>query len=137
MKVHETGRMVLRGFGFSLRVTTRVLAALFVLTVLSGPALGSYVSRNFSPEDARKLAVEQLTSMVHRETVIDRLVLSPYGIKVLGLRVRRGGDAPYLLTCDSALVTLRLKALLKRRLEFDTVLLESPRIALIRDAEGH
>lgn len=137
MKVHETGRMVLRGFGFSLRVTTRVVAALFVLTVLTLSGLGYYVNRNFSPEDARRLAVEQLTAMIHRETVIDRLVLSPYGIKVLGLRIRRGGSAPDLLSCDSALVTVRLRALLKRKIEFDSVLLESPRISLIRDEDGH
>lgn len=125
-----------------LRVLNAVLHALgwaFLAAVLLAAGLGAYVYRRFSPEDARRLAASQLSALLHREVVIDRLVVSPRGLKVVGLRVRQarpgaGGD---LLACDSALVTIKLRSLLDRRLEFDTVLLQSPQISLTRDAGGN
>ena len=52
------------------------------------------------------------------------------------MRRGRGGADEDLLVCDSALLTVKLSPLLRRRLEFDTVLLQSPQISLVRDSQG-
>lgn len=137
MNPSESARSVLRVCGRVLHGVLRGLGWLFLVVVVGGGAGAWWVSRNFSPESARKMAVEQLTALVHREVTIDHLVLSPRGLKVVGLRVRpaRAGE-PDLLTCDSAIVTIKLRPLLQRRLEFDTVLLQAPQISLTRDAQG-
>lgn len=137
MKPLEAARAVLRLCGRTLHVILRGLGWLFLILVLGLAGAAYYVSRSFSPEDARRLAVEQLTALLHREVSIDHLVLGPHGLKVLGLRVRRGkkGDAD-LLVCDSALVTIKLRPLMQRRLEFDKVLFQAPQIALTRDEQG-
>ncbi len=135
----EGGRGALRAFGGVLHSFLRILGALFVAAVLLGSGLGWYAYRRFSPEDARRMAADQLTAMLNRRVTIDRLVLSPRGLKVLGLRVRRRRPVqgePDLLSCASALVTIKFRPLLQRRLEFDTVILQSPRVDLEREADG-
>ncbi len=136
MRPLDAARKTVRAFGRVLHLTLRVAGWLFVLTVLALGGLGVYAYRRFSPDDARRLAQEQLSALLKREVSVDRIVLSPSGLKVLGLRVRRGGAQPDILSCGSALVTVRLKPLLDKRVEIETVRLESPRISLIRDATG-
>jgi hypothetical protein len=119
-------RTVLRGFGLFF-----ILLALFVVSV------AAYAHHKFGPEEARVLAIAQLQTLLHREVTIERMVLTPRGLKLRGLRVRRAkGEEGDLLVCDTALVTVKLRPLLKRRLEFDTVRLESPQIRLTREADG-
>jgi len=117
MKIRDAARATARVIGRTLKGALRVLSLLFVILVLAAGAAAYYVSQRFSPEDARRLAAEQMTALLHREVVINRLVLSPHGIKMLGLRVRRGGSEPDFVACDSALVTIRLRPLFDRRLE--------------------
>ena len=130
-------RRAVRVLGRIIHISLRVVGWLFVLAVVAAGSLSFYAYRRFSPDETRRLASEQLSALLRREVVIDRLVLSPYGIKVLGLRVRRGGSEPDFLNCGSAVVTVRLKPLLDKRVEIDRVRLESPQIALIRDAQAH
>src|SRR5271170_6866721 len=125
MKPIERAQGGARLLGRALHGILRGIGWLFLVAVLAAAVVGAYAYRRFSPDDARRLAAEQLTALLHREVTIERLVLSPRGLKVLGLRVRRSradveGD---LMTCGSALVTVKLSALLQRRLEFDTVVL--------------
>ncbi len=119
-------RTVLRGFGLS-----------FIVLVMLIAGFAAYAYHKFGPEDARVMAVTQLQAMLHREVTIERMVLAPRGLKLKGLRVRRLNPAEGdLLVCDTALVTVKLHPLLRRRLEFDTVRLESPQIWLTREADG-
>lgn len=119
-------RTVLRGFGLS-----------FIVLVLLFGGFAAYVYHKFGPEDARLMAVAQLEAMLHRQVTIERLVLAPRGLKIKGLRVRRVNAADGdLLVCDTALVTVKLRPLLRRRLEFDALRLESPQISLTREADG-
>jgi hypothetical protein len=78
--------------------------------------------------------IERAQSALNREVAIDRVVLTPRGIKVRGFRVRQSGPAAAgdLIACDTALVTLKLKPLLTGKLVFDAMRLESPRIELSR-----
>jgi hypothetical protein len=119
-------RTVLRGFGLS-----------FIVLVLLVAGVGAYFYQRFGPEDARVFAVSQLQDLLHREVVIDRMVLTPRGFKLNGLYVRRAiaaeGDQ---LVCDTALITVKLRPLLRRRLELGTVRLESPQIDLRRESDG-
>ncbi len=119
-------RTVLRGFGLS-----------FVVLVLLVVGFGVYVHHKFGPEEARVLVTTQLQALLHREVTIERMVLTPRGLKLKGLRVRRAGGAEGdLLVCDTALITVKLRPLLRRRLEFDAVRLESPRISFTRESDG-
>ncbi|MBI2387056.1 MAG: AsmA family protein [Elusimicrobia bacterium] len=119
-------RTVLRGFGLS-----------FVVLVLIVAGVGIYAQHKFGPEEARAIAVSQLQALLHREVTIEKMILSPRGLKIKGLRVRRAsGSEGDQLVCDTALVTVKLRPLLRRRLEFDAVRLESPQIFLTREADG-
>ncbi len=119
-------RTVLHGFGLSF---------ILLIMLIAGAAL--YAHQKFGPEEARVIAIAQLQALLHREVTIDRMVLTPRGLKFKGLRVRRAnGVEGDLLVCDTALVTVKLRPLLRRRLEFDTVRLESPQIFLTRESDG-
>jgi hypothetical protein len=138
MKPMEWARGAARLLGKTLYGVLRGIGWLFLVAVLLAAGIGTYAYRRFSPENAKRLAEQQLTALLRREVTIDSLVLSPHGLKVLGLRVRRGsaeteGD---LLTCDSALMTFKLKPLLQRHLDLDSVVLQSPQISVSRSAEG-
>ncbi len=119
-------RTVLRGFGLS-----------FVVLVLIVAGGAIYAQHKFGPEEARAIAISQLQALLHREVTIEKMILSPRGLKIKGLRVRRAAGAEGdQLVCDTALVTVKLRPLLRRRLEFDAVRLESPQIFLTREADG-
>lgn len=130
-------RLLFSAFKTVLTGLARGFGLAFILLVLVGAGAALWIHSRFGPEDARRLVVDQLQSVLHREVAIDRLVLTPRGLKVRGLHVRRtrGLDGDFLV-CDTALLTVKLAPLLKRRLEFDTLRLESPQIALTREADG-
>ena len=120
------GKTLLRGFGWT-----------FVVLVVLVGGLALYAHKTLSPEKARVILIEQLQALLNREVTIDRVVLTPRGVKVRGLRVRgRVAGGEDLLVCDSALATIKLKPLLERRVELDAVRLESPRISVARDEAG-
>jgi hypothetical protein len=139
MKPRELARGALRLLGNTLYGILRGIGWAFLIVVLCLGGFGYYAYRHFSPDDAKLLAAEQLTALLHREVTIEHMVLSPRGLKVLGVRVRRGrvGVDGDLLTCGSALVTFKLRPLLERRLELETVVLQSPQINLSRDEQGN
>ena len=116
-----------RGFGW-----------LFLALCLAGGGAGLWLRSKFSPEQARRMAADQLQALLKREVTIERLVLTPRGLKATGLRVRRGaaGGAGDLLQCGTVLATVRLKPLLAGQVLFDTVRFESPQITLVRDSSG-
>ncbi len=119
-------RTVLRGFGLTFVVLSLLLAA-----------AAFYAQKRFGPDEARELAIAQLQALLRRDVAIERVVLTPRGLKIRGLRIRRAdplqGDQ---LVCDTALVTVKLRPLLRRRLEFDTVRFEAPQIDLRREPDG-
>ncbi|MBI5247512.1 MAG: hypothetical protein HY923_10040 [Elusimicrobia bacterium] len=137
MKFIEPLKLGLRISFSALRTVLHGFGLVFILFVFALAGLGAYAYRRFGPEDARALAVAQLQGLLHREVTIERMVLTPRGFKLRGLRVRRA-NAPEgdQLVCDTALVTVKLRPLLRRRLEFDTVRLESPQIDMRREADG-
>lgn len=121
-----TGKTVLRGFGWTFVV---------LVFLVGGGAL--YVQRFLSPDKARLILIEQLQALLNREVRVERVVLTPRGVKIRGLRVRaRAVSGEDLLVCDTAIVTIKLKPLLERRVELDAVRFESPRIFLTRDEAG-
>ena len=75
---------------------------------------------------------------MHRPVLIDKVLLSPYGIKIRGLRVMEPGDehGRCLLTSEAVLVTVKLSALFSRRLELRDVPLVAPSIRIARGPAG-
>lgn len=137
MRAVDDARRSLRLFAMAARVALRGAGWIFLALTILALCAGAYAYRLFSPEKARALAIEQLKAALGREVEIERLVLTPGGLKLRGLRVLGAtAGAEDFLVCDTALVTFRLKPLLRRRLEFGTILLSSPRIAIAREADG-
>lgn len=134
----DAAKRALRLFFAAFRIMLSGFALGFVVLVFLAAGLAAYVHHRFGPEEVRRLGQDQLQALLHREVSIERIVLTPRGLKIKGLRVRRGrvdGDSD-LLACDTALLTVKLRPLLRRRLEFDRLRLESPQIALTREADG-
>ena len=93
----------------------------------------------YNEERVRSVFVDQLQDLLHRPVQIDKVLLGPHGVKLKGLRVVERPDMPgqYLLTSETVLVTVKLSALLRCRLELDQVRLVAPSIQLVRDTAGH
>ena len=70
-------RTVLRGFGLSFIVLVGIVAG-----------IAAYAHHTFGPEEARVLAISQLQALLHREVTIERMVLTPRGLKLRGQLVK-------------------------------------------------
>jgi hypothetical protein len=127
-------------FRFALRVLwllVKGFAALFViLLALIVGALASF-PQLFDNERARQILVVQLQDVMHRPVQIQGVVLSPQGIKLKGVQIfSKLAPEKRLLDSDIVVVTVKLNALMKRRLELNNVRLVSPHINLWRDENG-
>ncbi|MBI4350469.1 MAG: hypothetical protein HY550_03425 [Elusimicrobia bacterium] len=102
------------------------VAALFTLKVM------------FKPADLESIVTNQLQEALKRPVHIEWARLSATGeIKIKGLRVTEpGAETVDFLSAEYIYATYRLKPLLKRRLEIDSVILVSPRIEFIKRADG-
>lgn len=132
--LHYTAKgawFLLKTFLRGLRI---ILAVVLILCLL-----GFFGAKHLFNEDRVKaFLVTQLGEMFHRPVQIGSVVLTPSGMKLRDVQVIERLDVPgqYLLTSEVALVTLKLRPLLDRRLELDSVKLVAPTIQLIRDADG-
>ena len=136
MQSIDAAKMVLRFLLSALRTILRGFGLTFIVLVVLSLGVIGYARHRFGPEEVRRLAVAQLQALLQREVSINRLILTPRGLKIKGLRVKSGRATGDLLVCDSVLLTVKLKPLMKRRLEFDTLRLDSPSISLTRAVEG-
>ena len=127
-----------KALGYLIHGFFRVLGLLFLLVFLL--AVIACVGLRFAVNEERVKAVfaAQIQEFLHRPVQIEKVLLTPRGIKLKGLRVLAGPDMPgrNLLTSDTVLATVKLSALLRRRLEFEQVKLIAPSVELGRDEEG-
>ena len=123
---------VVRGFFQGLGLIFLISVILAVIAYLGLRAV-------YNEERIRSVFVAQIQDIMHRPVQIDKVLLDPRGVKLLGLRVAKGVGLPgqYFLTSDTVLATIKLTALLRRRLELDQVRLVAPHIQLVRDEAGH
>ncbi|MBI5241999.1 MAG: AsmA family protein [Elusimicrobia bacterium] len=127
-----------KGLSYLLRGVFRGLGLFFVLVVLLA-VIGYLGLRSaFDEERVRSVFVDQLQDLLHRPVQIDKVLLGAHGVKLKGLRVVERPDMPgqHLLTSETVLVTVKLSALARGRLEIDQVRLASPAIQLVRDTAG-
>lgn len=125
---------------FALRVLwllTKGFAALFaVLAVLAGGFV-YFSPRILDAERVRKGLLFRLEERLGRPVLIQRLILTPQGLKLHNLKILGAGpEEPPLLESDHALLTIRLAPLLARRVEIKNARLSSPRIRLSRPSGG-
>ncbi len=128
-----------KGLGYLVHAVLRGLGLLFFLVVLLAAIAFLGLRTAFNEERVRSVFVDQLQDLLHRPVQIDKVFLGPHGVKLQGLRVVERLDMPgqYLLTSETALVTVKFSALLRRRLELDQVRLVAPSIQLVRDTAGN
>lgn len=102
------------------------VAALFTLKVM------------FKPADLESIVTNQLQETLKRPVQIEWARISATGeIKIKGLRVTEPGpETADFLSAEYIYATCRLRPLLNRKIEIDSVLLISPRIELIKRADG-
>jgi len=125
-----------KGLGYLVRGFFRGLGLVFLFSVLLAVTAYLGLRAAFDEDKVKSLVVAQIQDLLHRPVQIDKVLLTPRGVKLMGLRVV---DVPgqYLLTSDAVLVTVHLPALLRRRLELGQVKLVAPYIQLLRDEHGH
>ncbi len=92
----------------------------------------------FKPADLGSIVTNQLQETLKRPVQIEWARFSATGeIKIKGLRVTEPGpEAVEFLSAEYIYATFRLKPLLNRKIEIDSVVLISPRIELIKRADG-
>ena len=92
----------------------------------------------FKPADLESMITNQFQEILKRPVHIEWAKLSATGeIEIKGLRVTEPGpEAIDFLRAEYIYATYRLKPLLKRKIEIDSVVLISPRIELIKRADG-
>ena len=117
--------LLAKGFG--------ALIALVMLGILGLYfALPSIVDGN----RVKTMLVDQLEKTLHRPVRIERVILTPQGVKLTKFRVMEPAGENAFIEGEFALVTIKLPALLQRRVELSNVRLASPRIRIARDAQG-
>jgi len=92
----------------------------------------------FKPEDLESIVTNQFQEILKRPVHIEWARLSATGeIKIKGLRVTEPGpETVDFMRAEYIYATYRLRPLLQRRIEIDSVVLVSPRIELIKRADG-
>jgi hypothetical protein len=92
----------------------------------------------FTPEDLQSVVTNQFQEMLRRPVHIEWARLSATGkIEIKGLSATEPGpETVNFLQADYIYATYRLLPLLRRKIEIDSVVLVSPKIQLIRRADG-
>ncbi len=92
----------------------------------------------FKPADLESVVVNQFQELLKRPVRIEWARLSATGeIKIKGLQVTEPGpEAVDFLRADYIYATYRLLPLLRHKIEIDSVVLVSPKIKLIKHADG-
>lgn len=92
----------------------------------------------FKPADLESVVVNQFQEILKRPVRIEWARLSATGeIKIKGLQVTEPGpETVDFLKADYIYATYRLLPLLRRKIEIDSVVLVSPKIRLIKRADG-
>lgn len=129
MKKRSIGRSLGRA---ALRLTGVAVTALMLLA-----AAGVWAAHRWlTPEFLRSTIVAQLTQTFQRPVSMRRVSFVLHqGVRVDGLEVREEGGGEFL-SSEALLIKYNLAALLERRLELSSVRLLSPRIRLVRGADG-
>ncbi|HAM36943.1 MAG TPA: hypothetical protein DEB40_06905 [Elusimicrobia bacterium] len=127
-----------RGLGYLVRGFLRGLGLTFLLCFLLAVIAYVGLRATFDEERIKSVFVDQLQSRLRRPVQIDRVLLTPHGVKLRGVRVVEKPSVPgqYLLTSDAVLVTVKLSSLPRLRLDLGEVKFVSPYIQLLRDDAG-
>ncbi|MDE2237980.1 MAG: hypothetical protein KGK30_08840, partial [Elusimicrobia bacterium] len=110
-----------------------------LLAILLALLLALYLALPYvlNGERVKAALVGQLEALLRRPVSVERVIVTLHGIKLARLRVLDPGGRKSFIEADSALATVRLPALLHKRLELSHVRLASPRIYIRRDALGY
>ncbi|MFA6003950.1 MAG: AsmA-like C-terminal region-containing protein [Elusimicrobiota bacterium] len=128
-----------KGLRYLLRVSLRVLGLAFLLVFLVA-VIGYFSLRaSFNEERVRSIFVTELQDILSRPVQIDKVLLTPHGVKLRGVRVIERMDVPgqHMLSSDTVLVTVKFSSLLRLRLDLGQVRFVAPYIQLVRDEAGH
>ncbi|HCC46953.1 MAG TPA: hypothetical protein DEQ38_02365 [Elusimicrobia bacterium] len=125
-----------------MKLFTKILARVIVLPLLlaAGLTVTALITVRimFKPADLEAIVTNQFQELLKRPVQIESARLSLTGeIQIKGLRViEPGPEAVDFITAEYIYATYRLLPLLNRKLEIDSVVLVSPRIELLRRADG-
>ncbi|HVC08911.1 MAG TPA: AsmA family protein, partial [Elusimicrobiota bacterium] len=130
-----------RNFRFAWRVAILLAngLGLIFLALLLLLAATAYVvfPRVAGSSQVRAMLAQRLEDTLHRPASIGRVVIAPQGIKISTVKIANElpgeGD---LLDGESAIVTIKLLPLLRRRLEIKTISIFHPVIRLVREKDG-
>jgi AsmA protein len=124
---------------FALRVAgllARGFAAVFSLVLVVLLAAYFALPKIVDGERAKLMLVDQLQRLLQRPVRIEKVILTPQGVKLTGFRILESTGSGSFIEGDFALITVKVVALFHKRLELSNVRLASPRIHIARDADG-
>jgi hypothetical protein len=125
-----------------MKLATKIMARVIFLPLIfaAGLAVTALVTIRvmFTPEDLHSIVTNQFQELLKRPVRIESAMISYTGeIKIKGLRVTEPGpEALDFITADYIYATYRLRPLLQRRIEIDSIVLVAPSIGLINRADG-
>ncbi|MBI4803260.1 MAG: AsmA family protein [Elusimicrobia bacterium] len=119
------------------QILLRIIFLPLVFAVLFLATGALIINTMFTSRNLEALVADQLQQIFKRSVSIQSARLSLAGIKIKGLNViEPGPQAVNFITADYIDATYRLLPLLQKSLVLDSIVLVSPRIELIKKAEG-
>lgn len=128
-----------RNLRFALRVAgllAKGFGILFTLLFLAAAALYVALPRIVDGPRVKAVIEGQVQQVLRRPVRIDDLLLTPHGIKLTRFQVLEPDNQTVFMEGEYALVTIKLRALLDKRIELSNVRLSQPKIRVFRDAGG-
>lgn len=125
-------RFALRVMGLLARGFAVLFSLILALLLVAYFALPSIIDG----DRVKAMLVAQLQQRLQRPVRIQSVILTPQGVKLTQFKILEAGGTASFIEGDFALVTVKLPALLERRLELENVRLASPRIHVTRDEQA-
>jgi len=124
---------------FAKQVVLRVIFLPLILAACLAATAVTAAKYIFTPENLHSIVTNQLQEILKRPVRIEWARLAYTGeIKIKGLRVTEPGPETLdVITADFIYATCRLLPLLRRRVEIDSLSFISPKILLIKRADGY
>jgi hypothetical protein len=124
---------------FALRVAgllAKGFAAIVTLLLIVAAAAYFAIPRLVDAQRVRTYLETGLQQALARPVRIENVIVTPHGIKLTQIKILEPGGGASFIESDFALVTIRLRALLDRRIELSNVQLAAPRIRVSREESG-
>ncbi|MHB2026178.1 MAG: DUF748 domain-containing protein [Elusimicrobiota bacterium] len=130
-----------KNFRFALRVAVLLangLGLIFIcLVLLTAGTTYFLLPRMIDSTRVKSILTQRLEEILHRPVSIGDMILAPQGVKITAVTIANASAQDgALVDGGSAVISIKIMPLLRRRLDIKSIRLINPRIRLVRDAQG-